>query len=117
MAKNYKYSFKLYSSWNYENELEDLNKYSERGWQLVKDGMFHRKFVKNENIRYRYQMDLRRYGIRISRKVYSDIREERLHHGDRPLHARACCKRPEEVARRRQKVRSCISKRITCTLR
>ena len=60
MAKNYKYSFKLYSSWNYENELEDLNKYSERGWQLVKDGMFHRKFVKNENIRYRYQMDFRR---------------------------------------------------------
>ena len=60
MANKYKYSFALHSAWNYQNELEELDKYSENGWQLVKAALFHRKYVKNEKIRYRYQLDFRR---------------------------------------------------------
>ena len=57
MSKNYKKSYKMYTAWNYQREIEDLDKASEQGWQLVKGGCFHSKFVKNPNIRYRYQMD------------------------------------------------------------
>ncbi|MBR6331918.1 MAG: DUF2812 domain-containing protein [Dehalococcoidales bacterium] len=53
----YKTRYKAYSAWNYENEVEELNKLSEEGWQLVKAGNFHSKFRKNDQIRYRYQMD------------------------------------------------------------
>ena len=56
----YKYSFTLHSAWNYQNELEEMDKYSENGWQLVKAALFHRKYVKNDKIRYRYQLDFRR---------------------------------------------------------
>ena len=57
MSKDYKRSFKVYSAWNYQKEVEDLNKASEEGWQLVKGGCFHSKFEKNPSIRYRYQLD------------------------------------------------------------
>ena len=60
MANKYKYSFALHSAWNYQNEVEEMDKYSENGWQLVKAALFHRKYVKNEKIRYRYQLDFRR---------------------------------------------------------
>jgi hypothetical protein len=53
----YKTRYKAYSAWNYENEIEELNKLSEEGWQLVKAGNYHSKFVKNPDIRYRYQLD------------------------------------------------------------
>ena len=38
-------------------EVEDLNKMSDEGWQLVRGGCFQSKFVKNPDIRYRYQLD------------------------------------------------------------
>ncbi len=57
---NYKTSFKAYSAWNYEQEIEDLNKASEQGWQLVKGGCFHSRFEENPDIRYRYQVDFGR---------------------------------------------------------
>lgn len=60
MTKYYKRSYKAYSAWNYQKEIEDLNAASEQGWQLVKGGCFHSKFVKNPDIRYRYQLDYRR---------------------------------------------------------
>ena len=60
MGKNQKYSWKIYSAWNYEKEMEDLNKASEEGWQMVRTGLFHRKFVRNPDVRYRYQMDFGR---------------------------------------------------------
>ena len=57
MAAEYKRSFRMYSAWNYMQEVEDLNKMSDEGWQLVRGGCFHSKFVKNPDIRYRYQLD------------------------------------------------------------
>ena len=57
---NYKTSFKAYSAWNYEQEIEDLNKASEQGWQLVKGGCFYSRFEENPDIRYRYQVDFGR---------------------------------------------------------
>ena len=59
MSKNYKTSFMFYSAWNYQKEVEDLNRESEKGWQLVKGGCFHSRFVKNPDIQYRYQLDFR----------------------------------------------------------
>ena len=60
MGKQYKRSFKVYSAWNYQREIEDLNRASEQGWQLVKGGCFHSVFEKNPNVQYRYQLDYRR---------------------------------------------------------
>ena len=57
MSAEYKRSFRMYSAWNYMQEVEDLNKMSEEGWQLVRGGCFVSKFVKNPDIRYRYQLD------------------------------------------------------------
>ena len=60
MSQKYKYSFKQYSAWNYQEATEDYDKLSEHGWQLVKTNLFYNKYVKNENIRYRYQLDFRK---------------------------------------------------------
>lgn len=60
MAGTYKTSYKMYSAWNYQKEIEELNKASEHGWQLVKSSGFHSRFVKNPDIRYRYQLDYRK---------------------------------------------------------
>ena len=60
MAGQYKTSMKMYSAWNYEKEIEDLNKASEKGWQLVKGGLLASRFKKDPGVRYRYQMDYRR---------------------------------------------------------
>ena len=57
MGKNHKRSWQMYSAWNYEKEIEDLNKASEQGWQLVKGGLFSNTFEKNPDLRWRYQMD------------------------------------------------------------
>ena len=57
MTPKYKTSWRMYSAWNYEKEIEDLNRASDQGWQLVKGGCFHSRFVRNPDIRYRYQLD------------------------------------------------------------
>ena len=57
MGREYRHSFKIYSAWNYEKEVEDLNRASEEGWQLVRGYGLHSKFVKNPDVRYRYQLD------------------------------------------------------------
>ena len=57
MSNEYKTSYNVYSAWNYQKEIEDLNAASEQGWQLVRGGCFHSRFVKNPDIRYRYQLD------------------------------------------------------------
>ena len=60
MAGNYKTSLRAYAAWNYQKEIEDLNEESQQGWQLVKGGCFHSRFVKNPGIQYRYQLDYRK---------------------------------------------------------
>ncbi len=55
-----KRSFKAYTAWNYEQEIEDLNRASEQGWQLVKGGCFSSTFEQDPNVRYRYQLDFRK---------------------------------------------------------
>lgn len=57
MAGKYKTSYKTYTAWNYQKELEDLNSASAQGWQLVHVGCFRRKFVKKPDLRYVYQLD------------------------------------------------------------
>lgn len=60
MSAKYKTSWNVYSAWNYEQEIEDLNRASEEGWQLLKGGCFHSRFVNDPGIRYRYQLDFQR---------------------------------------------------------
>ena len=38
--KGYKRIIGMYSAWDYTREIEDLNKRSEQGWQLMKGGLF-----------------------------------------------------------------------------
>lgn len=55
--KNRMTSHKVYGVWEYEREIADLNKRSIEGWQLEKGGCFHSTFVRNEDVRYVYQLD------------------------------------------------------------
>lgn len=55
--KNYKTIYKSYFVWDYQREIEDLNKLSEQGWQLIDGGVFSSRFKRNEDIQYRYQLD------------------------------------------------------------
>ena len=59
MSRKYKTSHKVYTAWNYEKEIEDLNKQSEKGWQLVHGGMFGSRFKFDDSVCYRYQIDYR----------------------------------------------------------
>lgn len=55
--KNIKVERAVYAAWDYELELEHLNKMSEQGWQLIHGGCFHTKYERNEGVVYRYQLD------------------------------------------------------------
>ncbi len=55
--KEYKTTHRLYSAWNYQREIDDLNAQSEKGWQLVKGGSFSSRFKFDDSIVYRYQLD------------------------------------------------------------
>lgn len=52
-----KVSHKLYGAWEYQEEMEDLNLFSQEGWQLEKGGCFHSVFVRDTAVRYIYQID------------------------------------------------------------
>ena len=72
--KNTMTSHKVYGVWEYERETRDLNEYSIKGWQLKKGGCFYSKFVRDENIRYIYQLD---YAPKIEdREMYLSFFEE-----------------------------------------
>ena len=60
MERNYKKVFRAFFAWNYLSEIESLNKASEEGWQLIKGGCYHSKFVEDHNVRFRYQLDYQR---------------------------------------------------------
>lgn len=55
--KDTKRVFGMYAAWDYTHEIDDLNKMSEQGWQLVKGGLCSNLYKKNEDIRYKYQLD------------------------------------------------------------
>lgn len=57
MARKYKRLFNMYPAWDYRRELEELNRQSEQGWQLIRGGVFVNRFKRNDHIRYRYQID------------------------------------------------------------
>ena len=46
----YKRKFGIYSAWNYELEIEDLNEMSAKGWQLINGGSFSHKYKRNIEI-------------------------------------------------------------------
>ena len=53
----YKTKIGVYSAWNYELEIEDLNRASKEGWQLVKGRSFSHKYRRDTGVQYRYQLD------------------------------------------------------------
>lgn len=55
--KEYKRVWNAYAAWDYTREIEDLNKMSDNGWQLIKGGCFSNRYKKNDSMRYRYQLD------------------------------------------------------------
>lgn len=55
--ENRRVSHKIYEAWEYEREIEDLNRASQEGWQLEKGGCFYSVFRKDEQARYLYQID------------------------------------------------------------
>lgn len=55
--KTTKRVFGVYAAWDYARETEDLNKQSDKGWHLMKGGLFSNTFKKNDSLRYRYQLD------------------------------------------------------------
>lgn len=55
--KTRRISHRVYGVWEYDRELDDLNRLSAEGWQLEKGGCFHSVFVRDEKVRYLYQMD------------------------------------------------------------
>ena len=57
MTPVYKTVHRVFFAWNYQAEIESLNKASDEGWQLAQGGSFSSRFVKDEDVRYRYQID------------------------------------------------------------
>ena len=55
--KNRMKSHKAYGVWEYDRELADLNRLSADGWQLEKGGCYSSSYVRNEQVRYIYQLD------------------------------------------------------------
>ena len=55
--KEYKRVWNVYAAWDYTREIEDLNKMSDKGWQLIKGGLFSNRYKKNDSMHYRYQID------------------------------------------------------------
>lgn len=57
MARQYKRSFQFRTAWNYQRELEELDRASEKGWQLIRGGIISSRFKWNPDVRCRYQLD------------------------------------------------------------
>ncbi len=55
--KNKKKIIKSYTVWDYELEIQELNRESINGWQLVHGGAFYRTYERDESVVYRYQLD------------------------------------------------------------
>lgn len=57
--KRYKTVFRAYFAWDFQQELNELDRMSQQGWQLIKGGCFHSRFRREPEKRYRYQLDYR----------------------------------------------------------
>lgn len=55
--KKTKNTFHAYAAWDFDKEAEELNKMSEKGWQLVVGNCFHQKYEFDDSVIYRYQID------------------------------------------------------------
>lgn len=55
--RKYKKKYNIYAAWNYEREVEDMNRKSERGWHLIRGKSFSHKYEYNPEVCYRYQLD------------------------------------------------------------
>lgn len=75
MSKTVKTSHNVYAAWNYEREIEDLNKASREGWQLLRGGCFSSKFKYNPDVCYRYQLDYQR-GVEDLPRYIETFREQ-----------------------------------------
>ncbi len=53
----YKKTYKLYTAWNYEQEVEELNAASKMGWHLVNGGILSHEYEYDEDKCFRYQLD------------------------------------------------------------
>lgn len=72
--RKYKTSHKAYAAWNYDQEVEDLNRKSEEGWQLIQGGCFYSKYEYDPGVVYRYQLD---FNTDIENKVrYQEMFQE-----------------------------------------
>ena len=56
-TKKTKRTFKMFAAWDYEFEEKEYNRMSEQGWQLVSGGSFSQKYVYDDSVIYRYQLD------------------------------------------------------------
>jgi hypothetical protein len=55
--KDTKTVFGMYTAWDYQKELADINKMSEKGWHLIRGSLFANKYKKDTSVRYIYQVD------------------------------------------------------------
>ena len=53
----YRTSHKFFAAWEYEKEIEFMNRQSEKGWQAVKPRRFSCKYMFDDSVIYRYQID------------------------------------------------------------
>lgn len=49
--------YRIYPAWRYQEEIEELNKESAAGWQLIQGGCISSRFVYDKSKLYRYQLD------------------------------------------------------------
>ena len=54
--KNSKHIWKGFTLWEADEEIAELNRQSEKGWQLIKGGIYD-KLVRDDSAVYRYQID------------------------------------------------------------
>ena len=58
--KKTKTEYKIYAAWNFDQEAQMYDRKSKEGWQAVRVGCFYQKYIWDDRIEYRYQMDYQR---------------------------------------------------------
>ena len=55
--KKTKSIYRMYTAWEFEREIQELEAQSKKGWQLVKGGLFCSRFSFDDSVEYRYALD------------------------------------------------------------